>query len=281
MPSELPEGRVRPEQAKNSARAEIPYQERLVASVISMNAAWILDPLASNEEKKTRSDQLSVFRQLAKTAAADYLQFLVRFQYGEEGTEVLPESQTFSLVPPEMKKKLESIQKATQKAKADAADRLMKQENNYKYRDTYGTGSNRFRSSKRYSPYPGGFNNKTSNLRVTVSQNVLVFTVLILHRHRYRAGQFQANQAYRLTISIQMGVYTAQGNPILEGFQSVRKLLSARRGNCPIPVVNMVPGPSSLHSTTPGYQTGFQRRPGTQEKQQMWTLQSIWPLVRG
>ena len=115
----------------------------LVVSVISTNAAWTLDPLASNEQKKTRSDQLSVFRQLAKTAAAEYLQFLVRFQYGEEGTEVLPETQTLSLVPPGMKKKLESIQKATLKAKADAAKSEMKQENNYKYHDAYGTGSNR------------------------------------------------------------------------------------------------------------------------------------------
>ena len=131
----------------------------LVALVISTNAAWTLDPLASNEQKKTRSDQLIVFRQLAKTAATEYLQLLVRFQYGEEGTEVLPETQTFSLVPPEMKKKLESIQKDTQKAKADAAEREMKQENNYKYRDAYGTGSNRVRSSKCYSPYAGGFNN--------------------------------------------------------------------------------------------------------------------------
>ena len=131
----------------------------LVASLISMNKALILDPLASNEQKKTRNDQLSVFRKLAKTAAADYLQFLVRFQYGEEAWDVLPDTQTFSLVPPELKKKLESLQKATKKAKADVAEREMKQDNSYKYRDSYGTGSNRFRASKRYSPYPGGFNN--------------------------------------------------------------------------------------------------------------------------
>ena len=97
-----------------------------------------------------------MLRQLAE----EYLQYLVRFQYGAEGTEVLPETQVFSLVPPEMKKRLDSIQKATLNAKADAAERELKQEANYKYRDTYGAGSNRFRSStKRYSPYPGGFNN--------------------------------------------------------------------------------------------------------------------------
>ena len=131
----------------------------LVASLLSLNKALILDPLASNEQKKTRTDQLSVLRKLAKTAAAEYLQSLVRFQYGEEVWDVLPDTPTFSLVPPEMKKKLESLQKATKKAKADAGEREMKQDNSYKYRDSYGTGSNRFRASKRYSPYPGGFNN--------------------------------------------------------------------------------------------------------------------------
>ena len=57
----------------------------------------------------------------------------------------------------------------------------------------------------------------TSNLQVTVSQIIPVFTVLILHRHCYRPGQLQANQVYQLTTSIQVGVYTARGNPILGG----------------------------------------------------------------
>ena len=71
----------------------------LVASLLSLNKALILDPLASNEQKKTRTDQLSVLRKLAKTAAAEYLQSLVCFQYGEEVWDVLPDGSTNPFQP--------------------------------------------------------------------------------------------------------------------------------------------------------------------------------------
>ena len=71
----------------------------------------------------------------------------------------------------------------------------------------------------------------TSNLQVTVSQIIPVFTVLILHRHRYRAGQLQANQVYQLT-SIQVGVHTARDNPILGG-DSTRTDISFRQTEQP------------------------------------------------
>lgn len=50
---------------------------------------------------------------LARTAEADYLQLLVTFQYGEEGVR----TESFSLVPAEVKKKLELKKKEELKMK--------------------------------------------------------------------------------------------------------------------------------------------------------------------
>lgn len=95
-------------------------------------------------------------RKIAKTAEADYLHALVRFQYGEEGLSLLPNTEQFSLVPPDLRKKLESKKKEEAKYKSAEEVRLQK-DIATKARDFYNTGPNKYRSAyrHRYNPYSG------------------------------------------------------------------------------------------------------------------------------
>jgi hypothetical protein len=84
---------------------------------LSTKAAWTLPPDATEAQKAAKETQMKMLRQIANKADSDYLHFLVKFQYGEEGTGLLPSSDSFSLVPPEMKKKLENMKQERLKLK--------------------------------------------------------------------------------------------------------------------------------------------------------------------
>ena len=97
-------------------------------------------------------------RKVAKTAEEEYLQSLVKFQYGAEGIDILPETEKFSLVPVELKKKLEAGKKESEKIKKkESEDKAKREDIAAKAREFYGSGPNRFRSSfkHRYNPYSG------------------------------------------------------------------------------------------------------------------------------
>ena len=92
-----------------------------------------------------KKKQLDMMRKVAKTAEEEYLQSLVKFQYGAEGIDVLPETEKFSLVPVEMKIKLEASKKETEKIKKKESEEKAKREDiAAKAREFYGSGSNRF-----------------------------------------------------------------------------------------------------------------------------------------
>ena len=95
-------------------------------------------------------------RKVAKTAEADYLHALVRFQYGEEGLSLLPDAEQFSLVPLEIRKKLEYKKKEEAKHKSNEDARLQK-DLAAKARDFYSSGPNKYRSAyrHRFNPYSG------------------------------------------------------------------------------------------------------------------------------
>lgn len=112
---------------------------------------------ASEASKNIKNEQILKMRSVAKTAEKEYLHALVRFQYGAEGVSSLPEAEGFSLVPPELKKKLEAKKKEEEKHKINEAAKLLKEEQAFKARELYGSGQNRFKSAyrHRYNPYSG------------------------------------------------------------------------------------------------------------------------------
>ena len=110
---------------------------------MATNAGWVLPPTVSNQDKKAKEDQLKTLRKLARTAEADYLQLLVTFQYDEEGAGALPETESFSLVPPEVKKKLELKKKEELKMKRKDEESAKKQDLASRARESY--GSSRYR----------------------------------------------------------------------------------------------------------------------------------------
>ena len=134
-----------------------------ISSLMATNAGWVLPPTVSNQDKKAKEDQLKTLRKLARTAEADYLQLLVTFQYDEEGAGALPETESFSLVPPEVKKKLELKKKEELKMKRKDEESAKKQDLASRARESY--GSSRYRPvyrprSNLYTergghPYPG------------------------------------------------------------------------------------------------------------------------------
>ena len=125
---------------------------------MATNSGWVLPPTASDKDKKTKEDQVKALRKLARTAEADYLHLLVTFQYGAEGTGALPETESFSLVPPEIKKKLELKKKEELKKKKDE-EAIRKQDLASRAKDTYGPSRYKStykpRSEAGFHPYAG------------------------------------------------------------------------------------------------------------------------------
>ena len=141
--------------------------------MLSTKAAWILPPDATEVQKAAKETQMKMLRQIANKADADYLHFLVKFQYGEEGTGLLPTSDSFSLVPSEMKKKLENMKQERLKLKRkDPTDSDRRQDYVPRARETYGQarykfpqrGRGNFYASSYPSPYlhNSSFDNATS-----------------------------------------------------------------------------------------------------------------------
>ena len=120
---------------------------------MATNVGWVLPPTASNQDKKAKEDQLKALRKLARTAEAEYLQLLVTFQYGEEGAGALPEAESYSLVPPEVKKKLELKKKEDLKMKRKDEESARKQDPTSRARESY--GSSRYRPV--YRPRPNSY----------------------------------------------------------------------------------------------------------------------------
>ena len=128
-----------------------------IASLLATSSAWILSPTATDAEKKSKADQLKLLRKLARTAETEYLQCLVSFQYGEEGVGALPESESYSLVPPEVKKKLDAKKKDDLKMKKKDEELAKKQDFASKARETYSQGQFRYKPAykPRYNSYAG------------------------------------------------------------------------------------------------------------------------------
>lgn len=136
------------------------YQARreAIAAIISATAAWQLDPQATDQQKAAREAHFTTLRKFAKSSEAEYIQCLVMFQYGADNLDLISQADsTSSLLPPELRKKLETRKKEDAKLKSKTeAEKDKKSEDKGKYYG--GSSSYRYRSpykrSTPYSPFP-------------------------------------------------------------------------------------------------------------------------------
>ena len=87
-----------------------------ITAVIATTSTWQLDPTATDQQRQVCEDQLMAHRKIAKSAESDYIQHLMKFQYGADSIDLLPQENSNSLVPPDIREKLEAKKKETKLA---------------------------------------------------------------------------------------------------------------------------------------------------------------------